>query len=231
MLSTAWPALIAVRAPIEPALKQGGSRQEAGGASIGCAARWWLPEIAMSLTLLVACGLLLRTIYTLRHVPLGYRTDHIIVANLSIPSYRYVNKNVTQTLYAPLLERVQHLHGVQAAGTDERGAAGQTFNIMLALRHERQRDYCALKTVSPDIQRIFGFKMLAGRFFNDQDSPTSAGGRGGEPGICAAVAPNKHDLKSLLGLKVWNLRQDTPAYDRRRAGQRAAEVDRRAVAA
>jgi hypothetical protein len=43
----------------------------------------------MSLILLVGCGLLLRTIYALRHVPLGFRTDHIIVANMAIPAYRF----------------------------------------------------------------------------------------------------------------------------------------------
>ncbi len=69
----------------------------------------------MSLTLLVACGLLLRTIYTLRHVPLGFRTDHVMVANMSIPNYKYEGRDLYKDLYAPLLERVQHLPGVQSA--------------------------------------------------------------------------------------------------------------------
>src|ERR1039458_7606631 len=82
--STPWPTLLAVRAPIEPALKQGGL--QAGSARRQHRMRSVLVtvEVAMSLALLVACGVLLRTIYTLRHVPLGFRTDHIIVANLSI---------------------------------------------------------------------------------------------------------------------------------------------------
>ena len=39
----------------------------------------------MSLTLLVGCGLLLRTMYALHHVPLEFRTDHVIVANMASP--------------------------------------------------------------------------------------------------------------------------------------------------
>ena len=73
-------------------------------------------EIALSLTLLVGCGLLLQTINNLHHVTLGYRTDHILVAHLSIPSYRFTGRNLTADLYEPLLERVQHLHGVESAG-------------------------------------------------------------------------------------------------------------------
>ena len=79
----------------------------------------------MSLTLLVACGLLLRTIYTLRHVPLGFRTDHVMVANMAIPSYKYENRDLYKDLYAPLLERVQHLPGVRERRADDRCAAGE----------------------------------------------------------------------------------------------------------
>ena len=88
----------------------------------------------MSLTLLVACGLLLRTIYTLRHVPLGYRTDHIIVRESFYPVVSLRQQNVTATLYEPLLERTQQLHGVQAAGLISEVPLGQTFNILLTLR-------------------------------------------------------------------------------------------------
>jgi predicted permease len=210
MLSSAWPALIAVRAPIEPALKQGGQQAGSGRRHNRLRSGLVAIEVAMSLTLLVACGLLLRTIYTLRHVPLGYRTDHIIVANLSIPSYRYVNKNVTATLYEPLLERTQQLHGVQAAGLMSEVPLGQTFNIMLGLRLNGNNIFASLKTASPDIQSIFGFKMLAGRYFNHEDTPTSAGVAVVNPAFAREYAPDKHDPNSLLGLTVWNLRKDTP---------------------
>jgi predicted permease len=211
VLSSAWPALIAVRAPIEPALKQGGQQTGSGRKHNRLRSGLVAVEVAMSLTLLVACGLLLRTIYTLRHVPLGFRTDHIIVANLSIPSYRYVNKSVTASLYQPLLERAQHLHGVQSAGLMTEVPLGQTFNIMLDLRMNGNNISAALKPVSPDIQQIFGMKMLAGRFFSHDDSPTSAGVAVVNPAFARLYAPNKHDPNSLLGLKVWNLRKDMPA--------------------
>jgi predicted permease len=212
VLSSAWPALIAVRAPIEPALKQGGQQTGAGRRHNRLRSGLVAVEVAMSLTLLVACGLLLRTIYTLRHVPLGYRTDHIIVANLSIPSYRYTSKSVTASLYQPLLERAQQLHGVQAAGLMSEVPLGQTFNIMLTLRMNGNDISALLKPVTPEIQGIFGMKMLAGRFFSKDDTPTSEGVAVVNPAFARLYAPNKHDPSSLLGLKVWNLRKDTPAH-------------------
>ncbi len=211
VLSSAWPALIAVHAPIEPALKQGG--QQTGAAKKHNRLRSGLVavEVAMSLTLLVACGLLLRTIYVLRHVPLGYRTDHIVVANLSIPSYRYVGKSVTETLYKPLLERTQHLHGVEQAGMMSEVPLGQTFNIMLSMRMNGGVIYAGLKMASPDIQKIFGMKMLAGRFFDDHDTPTSQGAAVVNPAFAREYSPDKHDWNSLLGMTVWNLTKNRPA--------------------
>jgi hypothetical protein len=101
--------------PIEPALKQGGQQSGTNRRQHRVRSSLVIAEIAMSLTLLAACGLLLRTIYALRHVPLGFRTDHIMVANLTIPAYRFAHRNMTTELYQPLLERVQRLPGVQAA--------------------------------------------------------------------------------------------------------------------
>jgi predicted permease len=212
LLSTAWPALLAVRAPIEPALKQGSMQTGTGRRHHLLRGALVAAEVAMSLTLLVVCGLLLRTIYTLRHVPLGYRTDHIIVANLNIPAFRFEGQNMTQALYMPMLDRVQHLHGVQFAGVMSEVPLGNTFHVTLALRMNGDEIVGELKPVSPDIQRIFGFKMLAGRFFNDQDTPSSQSVAVVNPAFARLYAPNKHEPSSILGTKVWNLRANSPAY-------------------
>lgn len=210
VVSSAWPALLSVRAPIEPALRQGGQQTGAGRRHNRMRSGLVAVEVAMSLTLLVACGLLLRTIYTLRHVPLGFRTDHIVVASLSIPTYRYADKNVATTLYQPLLERVQHLHGVQVAGMMSEVPLGQTFNMMLSLRIKGQMITARMKPVSPQIQQIFGFPMVAGRFFNEQDSPTSAPVLVVNPAFAREFAPDKHDPRSVIGMGVWSMRKGAP---------------------
>ncbi len=132
----------------------------------------------MSLTLLAACGLLLRTIYALRHVPLGFRTDHIIVANLDIPTYRFAGINASSDIYQPLLERVEHLPGIDAAGLMTNVPLGHTFLMQLNLyvnnKNGKNKPVTAyFKAVSPDLQPVFGLKMLKGRFFNAQDTASS----------------------------------------------------------
>ena len=211
VFASMWPAVTAAWAPIEPALKQGGQQTGAGRRHNRLRSGLVAVEVAMSLTLLVACGLLLRTIYTLRHVPLGYRTDHILVANLSIPSYRFAERSVETGLYQPLLERAQHLHGVEAAGMMSEVPLGQTVGIMLSMPVNGNMITAGLKVASPDIQKIYGMKMLAGRFFSNEDTPTSAGVAVVNPAFAREYAPDKHDLHSLLGVTVWNLKKDRPA--------------------
>jgi predicted permease len=210
LISSAWPAFLAACTPIESAIKQGGQQSGTGRRHSRIRSTLVVCEVALSLTLLVACGLLLRTIYTLRHVPLGYRTDHILVAHLAIPSYRYSNRNMIVDLYQPLLDRVQHLHGVEAAGFMSEVPLAQSFSINLTLEVNGQSSIAVLKTVSPDIRRIFGVKMITGRFFDDHDTAIS------EPVVVVNLAyarlhsPNPHDPNAIVGQRFMNLRKNTP---------------------
>jgi predicted permease len=206
LVSSAWPAFLTVSTPIEPALKQGGQQSGSGRRHSRVRTALVVCEVALSLTLLVTCGLLLRTIYTLRHVPLGYRTDHILVAHLAIPSYRYSGRNMIVDMYQPLLDRVRRLPGVQAAGLMSEVPLAQSFSIKLTLADNGQSSVALLKPVSSDIRRIFGFKMVAGRFFDDQDTATS------EPVFVVNLAfarlhsPNPYDPTAIVGQKSMQRR-------------------------
>ena len=147
----------------------------------------------MSLLLLIACGLLLRTIYNLRHVTLGFRTDHIIVADMAIPAYKFDGQNMTTELYQPLVERVQRLPGVRAAALTTVVPLGKRFPILFSLGRSnagRLEDLVAqFRAVGPGLQRVFGFRMLKGRFFNEGDTP------GSQP----VVVVNRAFAKAYLG--------------------------------
>jgi predicted permease len=218
VFSSVWPSFIAAHMPIEPALKQGGQQSGTNRRQHRVRSSLVIAEIAMSLTLLAACGLLLRTIYALRHVPLGFRTDHIMVANLTIPAYRFAHRNMTTELYQPLLERVQRLPGVQAAALMTEVPLGQTFHMVLSLigkgygghRSENDPITSNFRAVSPEAQQVFGFSMLSGRYFNQQDTAGSQPVAVVNRAFAQLYAPDQRNPTSVLGMHLLNMRQNQP---------------------
>ena len=72
-------------------------------------------EVALSLTLLVTAGLLMRSFIALREVHLGLRPDHVLVARLPLPLDRYKTAEQVTGFYRPLLVRLKALPGVVEA--------------------------------------------------------------------------------------------------------------------
>jgi len=176
--SSLWPGVVAAKTSIEPVLRQGSSHS-IGGSQTGRSVLV-IAQVAMSLVLLVACGLLLRTIFKMTQVPLGFRTDHVIVADMVIPAYKFDGKSMTTALYLPLVERVEHLPEVDAAALTTGVPLGRLFPVLLTFsgndpESRRIEDLVVqFRAVSPGLQRVLGFRMLRGRFFNDNDTAGSA---------------------------------------------------------
>jgi len=197
LLISAWPAIRAARASIDTTLRQGSPQQGIGRSHHRMRAVLVVTEIALSLTLLVGCGLLLRTIYALKHVPLGFRTEHIVVANMTIPSYKFAGRDMTTALYQPLVDRVKRLPGVENATLLTEVPLGKTFQMMFTFAANgnspdairRRALQSEFRAVGPEMQQVFGFRMLRGRFFNEGDTPTSQ----------AVVVVNRAFVKAYFG--------------------------------
>jgi predicted permease len=100
---------------------------------------------------------------------------------MTIPAYKYADRDLNTQLYQPLLERVKALPGVQSATLLTEVPLGKTFQMIFTFHVDgnsadaiRQRALEAqFRAVGPEMQRVFGFSMLRGRFFNEQDTATS----------------------------------------------------------
>jgi putative ABC transport system permease protein len=213
LLCSVWPALVAAKAPIEPALRQGGPQSSAGVVQYRTRASLVVLQIAMSLILLVGCGLLLRTIYALRHVPLGFRTDHIIVANMAIPAYRFAGQNMTTELYQPLVDRANHIPGVQSASLMTAAPLATTFKMQFSFNAAgnsaadvRRRELVSqFRAVGPEMQRVFGFRMLKGRFFNEADTASTQSVVVVNRAFAKQYLGTDQNLEKILGQSLLNL--------------------------
>src|SRR5262249_49035073 len=71
-------------------------------------------EVALSLVLLVAAGLMIRTVLAVRQVDLGYRTDRVLTFSVPLPDQRYPNLERRTAFFQDLVERIAHVPGVEA---------------------------------------------------------------------------------------------------------------------
>jgi predicted permease len=175
------PAWLAARTPIEHAMRQG--QQQAGSSRKRHQLQQAMvvAEIGLSLVLLIACGLLLRTIFALRRVPLGFRTDHVLMVQPKLPRYKYRGMDLNRAVYRPLLEKIKQMNGVRSASLTTIVPLNKGFDSMVTffVGHGEKsatpptRIDAKLRAAGPELQEVLGFRMYQGRFFNEQDTPDS----------------------------------------------------------
>ncbi len=72
-------------------------------------------EVALALVLLTAAGLMLRTLMRMTSIDAGFRSDHVLVANTSVPEAKPDMPRRTATV-TDILARLRAVPGVTAAG-------------------------------------------------------------------------------------------------------------------
>jgi putative ABC transport system permease protein len=110
------PAMLAARRALGVALREGGRGSSAGKRTNQLRDAFTIAQVALALILLVGAGLLLRSFARLTSVEPGFRTDHVLTMNLSLPGTRYRDQKDVQ-FFAELGRRVRTLPGVVNAST------------------------------------------------------------------------------------------------------------------
>ena len=165
------------RRSILPGLKDGGEGVDAGGRPARLFSRrnmLVVSQIALSLMLLTAAGLFLRSSLAAAQVNPGFRTDSGILAEVDASLAGYGETRGRQ-IYSQLLERVRSLPGVESAGM----AATVPFGMIslgktVRTANEKPAVGCRFNIVSEDYFRTLGIGLLRGRVFGAGDTGSAA---------------------------------------------------------
>jgi predicted permease len=176
-----FPAYLAALTPIDHSLRQGSPQAGYSQKRHRLQQAMVVAEIGLTLVLLVASGLLLRTVFELRKVPLGFRTDHVLLVEPKMPNFKYRDIDVNRAVYRPLLDRVKQMHGVSAASLTTVVPLKKSFEAKLTFYLGHSKDSAKasdrldakLMAAGPELQEVLGFRMYQGRFFNQHDMPDS----------------------------------------------------------
>jgi predicted permease len=166
------PALRAAGvAPIE-ALKEH-TRSGAGNARAGVASGLVVAQVALSVVLVVAAGLFVRTFSSLASVPLGFEHGRVLIVNVSALRST-VDPSQRIALYERVRDVVRSVPGVaEAAVSVVTPVSGSTWNNRMKVSGsvelpERQRQ-SNVNYVTPGWLSTYGTPTLAGRDIHPQD--------------------------------------------------------------
>src|SRR5262249_33235438 len=129
-------------------------------------------EIALSLVLLVAAGLTVRSFIRVQQVPVGFNPDHVLTVTLNPPANRYATQAQRADYWEHVLTTLQRIPGVDAAGAISRLPllpGNSTRSIAVANAPANVPPSAHYRTASPDYFRIMGIPILHGRAFLDSD--------------------------------------------------------------
>jgi putative ABC transport system permease protein len=121
------PALRAMRVDLTDSLKDGGQSVSSGGSRQRFRNALVVIEMALAVVLLVGAGLMLRSIWSLQRVPVGFTPDNVLTMRVSLPAASYATPEQVVQFYHSLVERVRQLPGVRAAGAARLLPLGSTI--------------------------------------------------------------------------------------------------------
>jgi hypothetical protein len=169
------PALRATSLNVSAALKET-SRSIAGSRSLLTRALLVL-QVAVSLVLLIAAGLFLRTLNNLRHVDVGFNTQNLVVFRVNPALNRYDDKKANAVI-EEIATRLKGVAGVRAVGVSSVPLLANNVSSTGIFRPgrtyaPRQSDDIYVLQVSPDYFKTMEIPLVAGRGFTDRDNQTA----------------------------------------------------------
>jgi putative ABC transport system permease protein len=128
------PALRALRIDLTDSLKDGGQSASSGGARQRFRNGLVVAQMALAVLLLVGAGLMLRSLWSLQRIPIGFDPSNVLTMRVSLPQSSYASPAEVVGFYERLIDRVRALPGVRAAGAARLLPLGSTigdFGLMV----------------------------------------------------------------------------------------------------
>jgi len=204
-----WPAWQASHPNVQLALRTGSAGS--GDPPSAKRARDWLviSEIALTLTLLVAAGLVLKSFSRLQSLSLGYEPRALFTARFELPWRKYNGRDKIDMFARTLLDKVRALPGVQNAAVSSNGPLMGGWQTGF-WREENPRPSPSdmlnsdLEVVGGDYFSTLRVPLLRGRTFNDRDTKDSPRVIIIDQAMAEQYFPGEDPIGKRLGVDLGN---------------------------
>lgn len=173
------PALSS-RQDLVTSLKEGASQSVAGGGRQRLRSVLVVTQIAVSFILLIAAGLMLRSLIRLQQVNPGFNPEKVLVMRVSPNWSKYTTSGQYKSFAMRLLDKVEGRPGVLSASMANNyplnplgianGPFTRSFRIEgRLLKEEELTPLADFRVVSPDYLETVRVPIVEGRFFSEAD--------------------------------------------------------------
>jgi len=141
-----------------------------------------IAEIAVAVVVVFLSTLVVRSFQKLIAIDPGFRTDHLLSAELTLPDPRYSDTSpLTNRFYEQALDRIAHAPGVISASTTTQVPL-RPSQVMTRFLIEGAPPlaagtypYAQIRFISPEYFRTMGIALLKGRTFTQSDIDSTTG--------------------------------------------------------
>jgi predicted permease len=138
-------------------------------------------EIAIAVVVVFLSSLVVRSFQKLIAIDPGFRTDHVLTAEITLPTPRYNDSVLTNRFYEQVLQTISQSGGVLSAATTTQVPL-RPSQLMTRFLIEGAPalapgtfPYAQIRFVSPDYFRTMGISLLKGRTFTRGDIDSTTG--------------------------------------------------------
>jgi putative ABC transport system permease protein len=171
------PALHSSRFQLTETLKEGGWSSHEGARRNRIRGLLVVSELAIAVVLLVGAGLLIKSLWRLRHINPGFKTENVLTFSVGLPDVRYPTAKRSE-FFENLMTRLQALPGVESASavlplplSDNRFSL--SFEIEGRPMAKGELPSADFFNVGVGYFKTMGIPLVKGRDFNERDQHKS----------------------------------------------------------
>lgn len=171
------PVASAFRVSLDNTLKQGGAQGGTGTSARRAQRVLMVAEVALAIVLFISAGLLVKSFRNLTAVQTGFDSNGVLTAQIALPLDQYQELDRQRTFFRDLVERLQALPGVTAAGATS--AIPLRGNPMISSVHvegqpEGEMDFTKVpvarfNSVTPGYFPALHVPLIEGRLLDQRD--------------------------------------------------------------
>jgi putative ABC transport system permease protein len=160
-------------------------------------------QVAVSMILLIAASLLMRSFFALEQVDPGFDPRNVLTMQVTLPNASYSTNPQKNTFFREALRHISIIPGVNSACAVL--SLPLQANVLVpiqvvgdAVLPFGKRPLAYWQSVTPDYLRTFGTRLVRGRFFTEHDNELSAGAAVVNETLARRFWPNQDPIGKQL---------------------------------